>query len=275
MSLDALASTVVNANNAFISFLDHLPCDIVRSLWLTQSLSLKNDGLRTQLDALLKSQKPGKIKKTDVLRQIATLKRQLVRNSAELIAQARYLSHILANHHSRVLNEIQLMDLLKCSRNPPDTRTWSKFTEFKKRFVFSAQDDSDHEDEDPLAQRKPTIPIKIKKLVPVEKVEQREQTQPAQPAHKKRKRRIVESDTEGSPTPADPTPPEEVYCFCRGPSMGKMIACDNSSCPIEWFHYKCVGLYTEPTTSRWFCSPDCEQKYKVRAARKRRRRKGY
>ena len=26
------------------------------------------------------------------------------------------------------------------------------------------------------------------------------------------------------------------YCFCRKPSFGNMIACDNSKCEFEWFH---------------------------------------
>ena len=32
--------------------------------------------------------------------------------------------------------------------------------------------------------------------------------------------------------------------FCKQPSFGNMISCDNeSSCPNgEWFHYKCVGI---------------------------------
>ena len=33
-----------------------------------------------------------------------------------------------------------------------------------------------------------------------------------------------------------------------------MVACDNESCKIEWFHMACVGLSaaTRPS-SKWFC----------------------
>ena len=49
---------------------------------------------------------------------------------------------------------------------------------------------------------------------------------------------------------------EPTYCKCaRSQGKRKMIACDNKSCPIEWFHFKCVGLKTEPK-GEWFC-PDC------------------
>ena len=29
------------------------------------------------------------------------------------------------------------------------------------------------------------------------------------------------------------------YCYCRCPEKGKMIACDNTNCNIEWFHMNC------------------------------------
>ena len=44
----------------------------------------------------------------------------------------------------------------------------------------------------------------------------------------------------------------KVYCTCRTVSHGDMVACDNDSCPYEWFHWKCVGLTREPVGT-WFC----------------------
>ena len=54
---------------------------------------------------------------------------------------------------------------------------------------------------------------------------------------------------------------EAVYCFCRLGSFGNMIGCDNEECPIEWFHYNCVGL-TEPPRGSWYC-PTCALKTTV------------
>jgi hypothetical protein len=54
---------------------------------------------------------------------------------------------------------------------------------------------------------------------------------------------------------------EETYCFCRLGSFGNMIGCDNEECPIEWFHYTCVGL-TEPPRGSWYC-PTCALKTPV------------
>jgi hypothetical protein len=40
-----------------------------------------------------------------------------------------------------------------------------------------------------------------------------------------------------------------------------MIACDNDDCPIEWFHYECVGLKdTQKVPISWLC-PKCINKH--------------
>ncbi|CCE64959.1 hypothetical protein TPHA_0J01370 [Tetrapisispora phaffii CBS 4417] len=53
-------------------------------------------------------------------------------------------------------------------------------------------------------------------------------------------------------------PNEPRYCNCNDISYGQMIACDNEKCPIEWFHYGCVGL-TKAPSSEWFCSDSCRE----------------
>jgi len=53
--------------------------------------------------------------------------------------------------------------------------------------------------------------------------------------------------------PVDPNEP--TYCVCHQVSYGEMIGCDNMDCPIEWFHFGCVGLTAKPK-GKWFC-PKC------------------
>ena len=43
----------------------------------------------------------------------------------------------------------------------------------------------------------------------------------------------------------------ELYCYCRGPGKGSMMACDNSECKIEWFHNKCLKLKSIPR-GKWY-----------------------
>ncbi len=48
------------------------------------------------------------------------------------------------------------------------------------------------------------------------------------------------------------------YCVCDRPEFGNMIACDNVSCKLEWFHYGCVNITRAPR-GKWFCN-DCSKK---------------
>ena len=50
-----------------------------------------------------------------------------------------------------------------------------------------------------------------------------------------------------------------LYCICKQPSAGFMVACDNRNCPIEWFHGTCVGVTSAEVENRtWYCS-DCRR----------------
>ncbi|KAF0488845.1 Inhibitor of growth protein [Gigaspora margarita] len=64
--------------------------------------------------------------------------------------------------------------------------------------------------------------------------------------------------------PIDPNEP--LYCYCKQVSYGEMVACDNSECEIEWFHFSCVGLTDRPK-GKWYCS-ECSEKVKNRHHRK-------
>jgi hypothetical protein len=59
--------------------------------------------------------------------------------------------------------------------------------------------------------------------------------------------------------PIDPNEP--TYCTCHKVSYGEMVGCDNSECPIEWFHFGCVGL-THTPKGKWYC-PVCAEKRKA------------
>ncbi|XP_055702765.1 inhibitor of growth protein 4-like isoform X1 [Phlebotomus papatasi] len=74
--------------------------------------------------------------------------------------------------------------------------------------------------------------------------------------------RIGDLEGHGTPHPSDvldmPVDPNEpTYCLCHQVSYGEMIGCDNPDCPIEWFHFACVGLTIKPK-GKWFC-PKCFQ----------------
>nr|XP_061809420.1 inhibitor of growth protein 3-like isoform X1 [Nerophis lumbriciformis] len=60
-------------------------------------------------------------------------------------------------------------------------------------------------------------------------------------------------------------PNEPRYCICNQVSYGEMVGCDNTDCPIEWFHYGCVGL-SEAPKGKWYC-PQCTAAMKRRGSR--------
>ncbi|XP_059896554.1 inhibitor of growth protein 1 [Gadus macrocephalus] len=77
----------------------------------------------------------------------------------------------------------------------------------------------------------------------------------AKTSSKKKKRSKGKSEREVSPPDPPIDPDEPTYCLCEQVSYGEMIGCDNDECPIEWFHFSCVGLHHKPK-GKWFC-PKC------------------
>lgn len=74
-------------------------------------------------------------------------------------------------------------------------------------------------------------------------------------ASKKKKRSKAKQERETSPADLPIDPNEPTYCLCEQVSYGEMIGCDNDECPIEWFHFSCVGLNHKPK-GKWYC-PKC------------------
>ncbi|XP_028657965.1 inhibitor of growth protein 2 [Erpetoichthys calabaricus] len=72
---------------------------------------------------------------------------------------------------------------------------------------------------------------------------------------KKKKHSKAKQERELSPVEFAIDPNEPTYCLCSQVSYGEMIGCDNEQCPIEWFHFSCVGLTYKPK-GKWYC-PKC------------------
>ena len=61
-----------------------------------------------------------------------------------------------------------------------------------------------------------------------------------------------DTDKENTPGPVHASS----FCLCRQGEHGRMVACDNPNCLIEWYHYKCVGI-TKKHKGKWYC-PSCK-----------------
>ncbi|XP_013882813.1 inhibitor of growth protein 2 [Austrofundulus limnaeus] len=71
----------------------------------------------------------------------------------------------------------------------------------------------------------------------------------------KKKKRKAKQERDTSPVDFAIDPNEPTYCLCEQVSYGEMIGCDKDQCPIEWFHFSCVGLTYKPK-GKWYC-PKC------------------
>jgi len=64
-------------------------------------------------------------------------------------------------------------------------------------------------------------------------------------------------------TPAEADEPK--YCVCNRVSFGEMIACENETCAVEWFHFACVGLSTDAKIKgKWFCNACAAEKRRLK-----------
>ncbi|KAH7364330.1 inhibitor of growth proteins N-terminal histone-binding-domain-containing protein [Rhexocercosporidium sp. MPI-PUGE-AT-0058] len=71
-------------------------------------------------------------------------------------------------------------------------------------------------------------------------------------------RRDADGDDEMGELDDEDGADDKKYCICQSVSFGDMVACDNEACTLEWFHWGCVGLKSEPS-GIWIC-PVCTDK---------------
>lgn len=75
-----------------------------------------------------------------------------------------------------------------------------------------------------------------------------------------------DEDEESEHDPDDPDEPK--YCYCNRGSYGEMVACDNESCPREWFHLGCTELREAPSEEvKWYCR-ECRPLFGQKVGRK-------
>ncbi|TID14834.1 hypothetical protein CANINC_004505 [Pichia inconspicua] len=297
----SVIDTVINGNNNFVSTLDHLPCEITRCLWFIQMMNLRN----TRNEIKLKSEynKPDNERNYKTIHQLRTL---ILRNSEELVEESNYLISFLSDHLETLDDDLSIIQTLK-EKLPGWTseaveRRWKEWGMFKLNYLSRVKDKEPNEF-DKYVQNfakkttnkgslrttipKPSSDLKIKinlknitlkanvKKTDFSSITKHNKViKPLPTLHLKS---TTNSDNEKQlkieiKQPSLEKPIEELYCFCNGPSFGKMVACEYDKCPHEWFHFKCVGLTNEPK-GKWFCSDTCKDKYETAQLRKKQRKK--
>ena len=105
-----------SVNNAFISTVDHLPCDVIRSIWFVQSCNLAIDKLQQKVRSLgnrLSSKQNAEIKQ-EIISQYLTLKMALEQNSREAKLESQALYNQVVNHKKQLSGELgQLQSVIQ------------------------------------------------------------------------------------------------------------------------------------------------------------------
>lgn len=287
-------------NSSFISTVDHLPSDVVRSLWLVQSLNISIEKLQGTLEELLKQYENGSISRDELIQRYMAVKHKLEHLHDEAIQESKALYNQLVTHNltlseeqdqlrqikSRVM-DIELNNQFKHDLRQQLKQHYKDNPLLSQREALKEQQNMKKTKTDdlklllrlpkpskfkPKAKSKPKTTIKatIKKGRP-----RKEVLHPPKPQPEPEPEPIFEP----IPLPIEDT---QVYCFCKQGSFGDMIGCDNEeSCPNgEWFHYKCVGLLNRVEAlkfatgkQKWYCSDECRRVVEDKAARKRKRKR--
>lgn len=288
-------SIVSSINNSFIATVDHLPCDVIRSLWLVQSINICIRKHREELNQILQNIQAGSTPDFD---RIVALKSAILHYSTEAIQESQALNNQLLTHKLCLNEELDQLQQIANSKINQEEENLAEQDVLRKQL-------EQHYKENPLisqkeaqreyskqSKKKASVPSGIKLVLKLPKPKIKKEAK--RPIHKKLKERrprkekvVVEVPVEES-FPVEPAEDTNKYCFCGQGSFGDMIACDNEeSCPNGvWFHYKCVGLLNRVealkfTTGKlkWFCSEMCRETVehkmavgKEKKSKKRRRR---
>ncbi|XP_012257962.1 inhibitor of growth protein 4 [Athalia rosae] len=242
----------------YLDSLDNLPIELQRNFTLMRDLDSRAQGLMTDIDKLadeyLKNVKTlSTDKKKDQLNHIQSLFNKAKEYGDDKV-QLAIQTYELVDKHIRRLDsdlarfEAEIQDKALNTNRVQEESTVSKkgrkkLKEKEKRKKGSAGASS--EDESKVARKKQKKGGSVTSTTASGAVGSGAQ---------------ADASTLGHPAdvldmPVDPNEP--TYCLCHQVSYGEMIGCDNPDCPIEWFHFACVGLTTKPK-GKWYC-PKCTQ----------------
>ena len=210
----------------FIESLESLPIDLSRNLRLLRELDDKSHGLKSDCSdvAMTYQSSQSHDEKYNLIQTLNDLQSRRLLNADEKITLANQ-AYEMVEKHIRRLDEV-----LEELANQPVLP--AKNSRKKKRTI------STHEEKDNQKKRR-------KLDQPLNQV-QNKTTMKKKEHHDMGKVEPIGLDL----FPIDPYEPK--YCICNQVSFGRMIACDNPQCPIEWFHFACVKLEEEPK-GKWFC----------------------
>ena len=207
----------------FIESLESLPIDLSRNLRLLRELDDKSLTLKSECSVVanIYQESQSSDDRYTLIQQLNDLQSRRLLHADEKITLANQ-AYEMVEKHIRRLDDV-LEELANQPAVPPANNR-------KKKRTISTNDDKDSN----------------KKRRKLDKPLNQVQNKTTGKHHEPGKVEPIGLDV----FPIDPFEPK--YCICNQVSFGRMIACDNPQCQIEWFHFACVKLEEEPK-GKWFC----------------------
>ncbi|KAI5952864.1 hypothetical protein KGF54_003731 [Candida jiufengensis] len=120
--------------NSFISTIDHLPCDIIRSLWLIQSCNIKINTYKEELEKILEKYQLTSQISDDELSRIYNLKHLIIQLSNETIQEATTLNNQLITHKLYLHDEINQLSQIKDKKQEvTNVNNFKKYDQLKSQ----------------------------------------------------------------------------------------------------------------------------------------------
>jgi len=245
-ALEALYSATYVDN--FLDTVENLPDEVQREISTMRELDVRYQALLQDMEAL-RSQLDGDVDPISLKRVMVQIQDKLISTQEIGDDKLQIVQHILDIIENRQ-RQLELDSKnLECgnetekqetSKEPQQERTSKRVRRTRMDNTSSHNENSND------------IPPPIHHI---EKPVNNKQVATQKKATKKKKRRPKVEREQDSPTEIPIDPDEPTYCLCEQVSYGEMIGCDNDLCPIEWFHFSCVGLTNKPK-GKWFC-PKC------------------
>lgn len=228
--------------------IETLPQELQRNFTVMRTLDQKTEDIKTEIDRCSQSyrQEMGKLSESERGKELGTIQemfKKAIENSDNKVQIAMQMYEMVDKHIRRLDGELTRFEQELQLKDPHQRRTSTgSISELHSSLQQKGRKRTGGSESGGSVARK-------KKLLSVSEDVTDTLTSPI-PS-------ILPSTnpTDVLDMPVDPNEP--TYCLCHQVSFGEMIGCDNIDCPIEWFHFQCVGLAAKPK-GKWYC-PKCSQ----------------
>ncbi|CAF0758314.1 unnamed protein product [Didymodactylos carnosus] len=238
----------------FVESLESLPIDLSRNLRLLRELDDKNLQLRQEcLNVSDKyKQEIDSIQKRENIKMLNDIQLRRLQLADEKVVLAEQAAELCEKHIRRLDDILDYISTQKPIIKKSDIHN-------KKRSLSTSADDQNSINKKRKTKQVLHSVLNKKQLsetrTPIRVPRKLLQSTNTLSSEEKERIAIEEYGME-----IDPSEPR--YCTCNQVSFGRMIKCDNESCPLEWFHFQCVNVEVAPKAHElWFC-PQCREKNK-------------